>query len=304
MDAYSHETYSELLEGQGGGSAEDVSVSATRSKRIALAYGVTSNKNKKKKRKNRNKNVPAPGSQAVYRSALKKFAPTAKEPGCAVNGSKEHSRPEKPETEVDGQTKRRGKDYVRAMGDLKDENNYKALSHYIEELKSRIKYPGTSKPSVHEMSKLKKKMYDQLEVAERIAAEEDHDRPQYERGTRNVRRSRSRSKARGRAVKDQTKWGNWLDEYEGKQLKWFTAACVCYAKVGPGCGKIQRAPCEDATKAKSADSGDPYAFQFNMIYVRPNSAPRSLSSALRKKRRAAATKQKTRETKYGRIVVD
>ena len=63
---------------------------------------------------------------------------------------------------------------------------------------------------------------------------------------------------------------------------------------------------EDVTHESVAAAGDPYSCQISTIYVPAGTAgPRTLAAAMRRRRIGRKGKKpKTRETKYGRIIVD
>ena len=238
-----------------------------------------------------------------------------------------------------------------------DENtlDYDALSGYIDELKTKLDETnggggvvGTKKPrrqvtsnasravaskakskasaslSVHQISKVKKRIFDALSHEEKVEAmlrsgnykpssnlmkggqpaRKKHVAPSHPIQQGRRRKSSSgnpygsaigqgknkASKMRGSGGKNQ--WGEWLDEFEAKAFKWFER-CATYVRPGPASGKLERAFCAEFPDASAAEAGDPYASLRSTIILPPRRPSRKLKPGQR-------IRKKPKKVQYGR----
>ena len=236
-----------------------------------------------------------------------------------------------------------------------DENtlDYDALSGYIDELKTKLdetngggggsiksrqressesnsrlvktKSKASASLSVHQISKVKKRIFDALSHEEKIEAMLKSGKykpssnlmkggqPARKKVTTSVsappgrrRKSSGRnpygaailpghaknrmSKMRGSNGKNQ--WGEWLDEFEAKSFKWFEKTAT-YVRPGPASGKLQRAFCAEFPDDAAADAGDPYASLRSTIILPPRKPSRKLNPGQR-------IRKKPKKVQYGR----
>ena len=189
---------------------------------------------------------------------------------------------------------------------------------------SKAKSKASASLSVHQISKVKKRIFDALSHEEKVEAmlrsgnykpssnlmkggqpaRKKHVAPSHPIQQGRRRKSSSgnpygsaigqgknkASKMRGSGGKNQ--WGEWLDEFEAKAFKWFER-CATYVRPGPASGKLERAFCAEFPDASAAEAGDPYASLRSTIILPPRRPSRKLKPGQR-------IRKKPKKVQYGR----
>ena len=160
----------------------------------------------------------------------------------------------------------------RAINETDSDLDYASLQNYIEELKHKMGGSGgtNSSVSVHQLSKVKRRIMDAMTHEQRVAAmlkqgaykpssnlmkgamptrkkhvakahamEPKHFRKKSAGVVYNQQLLRSSGNGGGGDGR-RNQWGNWLDSFEAESFKWFERQAT-YCRPGPASGKMVRA---------------------------------------------------------------
>jgi hypothetical protein len=154
----------------------------------------------------------------------------------------------------------------RTINQTETDLDYSSLQNYIEELKHKMAGSGStvSSVSVHQLSKVKKRIFNAMTHEQKIAAMLK--RGQYKPSSnlmkggmpsrkkhvstkKKVEPKTFRKKSAGNVYNQQmlrpngngkNQWGDWLDDFEAESFKWFERQAT-FCHPGPASGKMLRA---------------------------------------------------------------
>ena len=183
----------------------------------------------------------------------------------------------------------------RASNEKETDLDYESLQNYIDELKHKMHGTGgaSSTVTVHQLSKVKKRIFDAMTHEQKVAAmlKQGSYKPSSNL-MKGAMPTRKKHVSNGSSVEPKSftkksagniynqaavrrsgsgngqqknQWGDWLDEMESEGLKWLEKNAT-YCRPGPASGNMQRA-FNNYGNEEASEAGDPYASLRGTILV-------------------------------------
>ena len=224
-------------------------------------------------------------------------APAARQQSPPRNGRKHTSHQQKPSTNIKlSKATSSGKSMsaenkilaatssTRTVNQGEENLDYESLQTYIEELKHKMQGSGgtTASVSVHQLSKVKKRIFDAMTHEQKVAAmlkqgkykpssnllkggqpkRKKHQSNATKVEPKYFQKNSSGAGAYGQTLtrsgqNNKNQWGEWLNDFEADNLKWLESN-AWYCRPGPSSGKMERA-FNNYGNEDAGEAGDPYA---------------------------------------------
>ena len=173
---------------------------------------------------------------------------------------------------------------TRTVNQGEENLDYESLQTYIEELKHKMQGSGgtTASVSVHQLSKVKKRIFDAMTHEQKVAAmlkqgkykpssnllkggqpkRKKHQSNATKVEPKYFQKNSSGAGAYGQTLtrsgqNNKNQWGEWLNDFEADNLKWLESN-AWYCRPGPSSGKMERA-FNNYGNEDAGEAGDPYA---------------------------------------------
>ena len=233
-----------------------------------------------------------PAKQQQNSSRGRRNNTQSKSPARRSRSTSQNSRPQKLPTHRSAEAKiLAATQNSRSVNEQEADLDYESLQSYIDELKHKMQGTGgtASTVSVHQISKIKKRIFDAMTHEQKVAAmlKQGNYKPSSNlmKGAMPSRKKHVNNGApaepkhftkksagmvynqtlRGGSRDKKNQWGDWLDEFEAESLKWLEKNAT-YCRPGPASGNMQRA-FNNFGDDEAGQAGDPYASLRGTILV-------------------------------------